>query len=351
MKVCKVEDLVEGQKLSRAVLSYDYQVLLAEATVLTGDYIDKLKNMGITEVHIRDENYHNIEAVSVMKQEMVKLIHKSVRNILEKHMYSRNTELQKLSKTAEEIVMNILKEKEVVDRIYDIRERSSDLYEHSISTCSLATLVALRLGLDNEKVHDISVACLLHDIGLRYLNFEYIGRTLDDFNTVEAVEYYKHPIYGYTSIKEETWISELAKSIILHHHENMDGSGFPMRIKDIPPEARIVATCDVFDEMICGICQKRLKVYEAIENLKAFCGIRYDEKVVGALLEFLAVYPVGSIVITNEGETGIVIRQNKAFSDRPIIKIIKNKEGNPLNEDRLVDMLKENTVFIEKVVE
>jgi len=351
MRLCKIDELEEGQALSRAVFSYDYQILLAEGTVLTEDYIGKLKNLGITELYICDENYRNIEAVSVMKQEMEELIHKNVRNILEKHTYARNKELQKLSETAEEIVINILKEKEVVDRVYDIRERSSDLYEHSISTCSLATLVALKLGMETEKIHDISVACLLHDIGLRYLDFEYIGRKAENFNNVETVEYYKHPIYGYTSVKEESWISELSKTIILHHHEKIDGSGFPMRIKDIPLEARIVATCDMFDEMICGICQERLKVYEAIENLKVYCGIKYDYKVVSTMLEFLAVYPVGSIVVTNDNETGIVIRQNKGFSDRPVLKIIKNKDGNPLNENKIVDMIKMKTVFIDKVVE
>ena len=351
MKLRKINEIVEGQLLSRAVFSGDYQILLAEGTVLTDDYISKLKSLGITEVYIYDENYRNVEAVSVMKQEVEELIHKNVRNILEKHTYTRNKELQKLSKAAEDIVINILQEKEVIDRVYDIRERSSDLYEHSVSTCSIATLVALKLGLDEEKVHDISVACLLHDLGLRYLNFEYVDRTVNDFNAVEAVEYYKHPIYGYSSIKEETWISEQAKSIILHHHECIDGTGFPMGVKNVPIEARIVTVCDVFDEMICGIFQDKWKVYEAIENLKVLRGLKYDADVVGALLEFLAVYPVGSIVVTNDGETAIVVRQNRAFSERPVLKLIKDKDGNPLKEFKLVDMLKKKTVFIVKVIE
>ncbi|MCL2050639.1 MAG: HD domain-containing protein [Lachnospiraceae bacterium] len=351
MKLCKVEDLAEGQLLSRAVFSYDFQILLAEGTELTEDYIEKLKTLGVTDVYIFDENHRNIEAVSVIKQDIEVLIHKNVRNILEKHTYSRNKELRELSKTAEDIVVTILNEKEVVDRIYDIKERSSDLYEHSISTCSLAALVALKLGLNEEKVHDISVACLLHDIGLRYIDFDYHGRSIDDFNTVEAVEYFKHPIYGYSSIKEETWISDPAKMIILYHHEHIDGSGFPMKIKEIPLEARIVAVCDTFDEMICGICQERWKVYEAIENLKVLRGFKYDEKVVNALLEFLAVYPVGSIVVTNDGETGMVVRQNRAFSERPVLKIIKDVDGNPLKEFKLIDMMKKKTVFIVKVVE
>lgn len=351
MKLCKIDEIKEGESLARAVFGTDYQILLADGTILTDDYIEKLKNLGIMEVYINDVNYRNAEAVLVMKQDMEELLHVNVKNILEKHTYSRNRELQKISQTADEIITNILEDKDVVDRVYDIRERSFDLYEHSISTCALATIVALKLKLDKKKIHDISVACLLHDIGLRYLNFDYVGRYVEDFNAVEANEYYKHPIYGYTSLKDEVWISDLAKAIILYHHEDIDGTGFPLKIKTTPLEARIVSVCDVFDEMICGICQKRKKVYEAIENLRIFCGVKYDEKVVKVILKFLAVYPVGSNVVTSEGETGIVIRQNKGFSDRPVIKVFKGKDGELLDEARIIDMMNNNTVFIEKVVE
>lgn len=351
MKICRIDELKEGESLARAVFNTDYQILLADGTIMTEDYIDKLKSLGIIEVYIHDKNYRNDEAVSVLKQDTEKLIHLNVKNILEKHTYSHSKELQKLSQTADEIITNIVNEKDVVDRIYDIRERSSDLYEHSISTCTLATLVALKLKLDKKKIHDISVACLLHDVGLRYLDFEYINRHLDDFNAVETTEYYKHPIYGYSSLKEEEWISELAKSIILYHHEDINGSGFPLKIKGIPLEARIVSVCDFFDEMICGISQKRKKVYEAIENLRVYSGIKYEKKVVNALLEFLAVYPVGSTVLTNSGELGIVIRQNRGFSDRPIINVIRDKNGNAIKEPITIDMLDKKTIFIEKVVE
>ena len=62
------------------------------------------------------------------------------------------------------------------------------------------------------------------------------------------------------------------KKIILYHHERLDGSGFPLRLKEaeIPLSCQIVAVCDAFDEMICGIAQRRSRVYEAVEYLKSF---------------------------------------------------------------------------------
>ena len=119
-------------------------------------------------------------------------------------------------------------------------------------------------------MHDIGVGCLLHDLGLRYLTIEYADQDISSLSKIELAEYMKHPIYGYTALKDEKWISDISKDIILYHHEKLDGSGYPLKAKEIPYEAQIVSICDTFDEMICGIGCKRYKVYEAVEYLKTF---------------------------------------------------------------------------------
>jgi HD-GYP domain-containing protein (c-di-GMP phosphodiesterase class II) len=350
MKLRKLAELKVGDLLAKSVFDSDYSILLADSTVLTTDYIEKLKQLGITEVYIHDENYRNDEEMTIMKEEIVEFFHEKVKSVMEKHIYIRNQELQRLNETANEIVTKILEEKDVMNRVYDIRERSTDLYEHSISTCVLATLVSLKLRMDKNTVHDISVACLLHDVGLRYLSFEIEDKTINDFNLYENHEYHKHTIYGYTSLENENWISETSKRIILYHHEYNDGSGFPMKIRDIPLETQIVTVCDTFDEMICGILQTRQKVHEAIESLRSHRGDMYNELVVNLLLEFLAVYPVGTNVVTSDGEAGVVVCQNHGYPDRPVIKIVADKDGNPLSEQTVRDLKDETDVKIDKVL-
>ena len=96
-----------------------------------------------------------------------------------------------------------MEEKEVVEQIYDIKERSADIYEHSISTCSLDMLVALKMQLDRETVHDIGVGCLLHDLGLRYITVNFENTSLDDLSDKELDEYLdklNHEGCGYASI-------------------------------------------------------------------------------------------------------------------------------------------------------
>ena len=131
----------------------------------------------------------------------------------------------------------------------------------------------------------------------------------------------------------------------------MDGSGYPLKATDISFECKIVNVCDTFDEMICGIGCERKKVHEAIEYLKGFKNVKFDGKIIDAFLDFTAVYPAGSLVRTNEGEVGIVIRQNKDFPDRPVLKIVRDKIGNQVLGDMVVDLADKENVFVEDVLD
>ena len=347
-RLCKIDELTGNECLAKDIMTGDYTILLSQGTVLKQEYIEKLKELDILEVYVWEEEEYT-ESVVILKEEVGESFKSKVKDILEKHTYSHNEELVELSQTADHIITNILEEEEVVQRIYDIKERSSDIYEHSISICSLATIVALRMELPQESVHDIGVSCLLHDLGLRYLTVDYTDRDLEELTEVESAEYKKHPVYGYTALRGENWISEKSKNMILYHHERLDGSGYPLKATDISLECRIIQVCDAFDELICGIGCKRIKVYEAIEYLKRFKNVKFDGKIVDVFLEFTAVYPAGTCVKTTEGEVAVVLHQNKQNPDRPVLRIIKDKEG--INVDTVKDLLEMENVYIAEVIE
>ncbi len=349
MRIQKIADLNGGEILAKAVMTPDYKILLSEGTKLRKEYIEKLGELGIREVFVEDEI--NIHEVKILKDETGKNFKDKVKDIIEKHTYSHSKELVELSKTADNIINNLLEEEEVIERIYDIKERSSDIYEHSINICTLSILMSLKMKIPQKKIHDIGVGCLLHDLGLRYITVDYTNKDIREFSEMELAEYKKHPIYGYSALKNETWISELSKDIILYHHENMDGSGYPLKSVYTPIEVKIVNICEQFDEMICGIGHRRVKIFEAIQNLKRNKDVLFDGTIVDILLEFTAVYPAGSYILTNEGEIGIVLRQNKSNPDRPFIKIIYDKRGNRVQYDFVKDLLTEENIFIEKVIE
>ncbi len=350
MLLKKLHELKGDEILARDIMTRDFKIILSQGAVIRKDYIEKLEELGIQEIYIKSEDAQTSEIV-ILKSEMEESIKKTVKDILERHTYQNNEDLVELNNAADHIITSILEENQVIERVFDIKERSADIYEHSISICSLAILTSLKLGLEIEKIHNIGVGCLLHDIGLRYTTVDYNDRDMETLNKRELSEYKKHPVYGYTSLQNEKWISELSKSVILYHHERIDGSGFPLHKKDIPFECRIVSVCDAFDEMICGIACKRVKVHEAIEFLKSYRNIWFDDRIVDVFLGFTAVYPAGTHVMTNEGELAVVLKQNKDFQDRPIIKILKDKDGNTVNGEVIKDLIKIHNIFIDKAID
>lgn len=347
----KIDELVGNEVVAKPLMTWDYQIILPEGAMIRPDYIQKLKELGIIEVWVKEEILIENNEIVILKNEVESTVKQKVKDILERHTYHNNEELIELSATAEDIVCSIVEEEKVVERIYDIRQRSADLYEHSVSVCSMAILTALKMNLEKEKISEIGVGCLLHDIGLRYETIPFSNIRVEDMNERDQSEYKKHPVYGYNALRDEKWLSETSLKIILFHHERLDGAGYPIKTRDIPLECRIVNVCDAFDEMICGIGCERAKVYEAIEYLKNFKNTKFDGKIVDMFLSFTAVYPIGTHIITNEGEVGIVIRQNKGFQDRPVIRIIRDKNDIELKKEVIKDLVKVHNIFIEKVLD
>ena len=188
----------------------------------------------------------------------------------------------------------------------------------------------------------ITLGCLLHDIGIRYIDVNYVNTELDDMSSYEVKEYKKHPVYGYSALEKEGWVSDIAKSLILSHHECIDGTGYPMHSRDNYELKQVLAVCDTFDSLICGIGYKRRKVHEAIEYIRYYSGTKYNKKVCDIFLEFIFLYPNGTQVVLNDGRVAKVIRQNKTLKERPVICIEDTNE--------IIDMMKVKNIFIEKII-
>lgn len=372
MRLVTVEDLKNGDIIASDVLLDDYTVVLGKGTVIKEQYIKKLRELEVYTVYIEEEDISVIEEkpigktgkkkvekkrpklameiVTVLRDDVEEQVRKTVKEILELHIYQHTEGLQKISETAQNIITDILEEDEVVEKVYDVKERSADIYEHSLQVCTIATLIALKLGLSEGQVYDISVSSLIHDLGLRYLVVRYEDQDINLLPARDQEEYKKHPIYGYTAIKNEDWLSEQAKDIVLNHHERKDGSGYPLGTDIVSRMAQIVGVCDEFDELICGVGKARVRVHEAINNIRNYGGIWFDSDIVDTFLQLIAVYPAGSKVKTNEGERGIVLRQNAHFPERPILRITHDRFGQVIQGEKVIDLIKNTKVVIQEVI-
>lgn len=351
MKEVFVDDLKGTEILAVPVITESNVVLIQSDTILKQEYIDKLKEHNQLLVYVKDDianttadgtrHIFNIDETINRTQEIVG-------KVLDRHIYKRNSDLSIIGEAAEEIIDSVISDPDVINSMTEIRNISTDLYTHCINVCSLSTVMALKLKMTKKQVKNIAMGAILHDIGLKYIQAPYIDVSEDELSPKDELEYKKHTIYGYSSIQDENWISDISKKIILLHHENIDGTGFPFQHNGskIKMEIRIVSVCDEFDSLISGIGNKQLKMYQAIEYMKVHAEREYDGAIVKKLLESVAVYPVGMQVLTNENEVGEVIRQNKDVADRPVMKMVRHSDGSPYTEYVEKDLLKYLTVFI-----
>ena len=197
------------------------------------------------------------------------------------------------------------------------------------------------------------MGALLHDIGYTTITADISDIDLGKCEEKLRKEVMYHVVYGYTDVEKKDWVSNTVRDIILYHHERMDGSGYPLhkKGKQIRLEVRIVAICDQFDSMIYGNLMPRYKVREAMDYLMSQAGVQFDFSLIQLFMESVAAYPIGITVVTNEGDTAVVVGQNYKFPTRPVIRLLKNARGESYGENEERDLTKYLTLSIVDSVE
>ncbi len=342
-----------NELLAKDVISENGLIIMTKGSVVKKDYIPKFISLGIYDIYIEDELSKGIQIDDNIEDIIKEQCQDIVKEIIDKYSYQGYGELEEIKEVAEEIISDILKQPEVMFSISGIRRKSESIYSHSINVCALSVLLSLRMKLQRAKVRDIAIGSLLHDIGYNSITFDYLDREVNDFTKQEKKELMKHVIHGYTSVVKEDWLTPLAKEIILCHHERLDGSGYPFRKSEdrIKIGSKIVSVCDVFDSHVYGFLVPKMKVHDTINYIISQAGVKFDFNVVNYFMESVAAYPNGTIVITNEKETGIVLRQNVKCPTRPVIRIIKDRQGNKVTKWVEKDLNKELTLFIRDTVD
>lgn len=348
MRIISVDSVTGKERLAKDLISKSESVLITAGSVIKKEYVERLKELDIQYIYVEDEIGEGIDLSDSLELQIKEQCQETVRDILQKYAYQNSADLEKIKFVAEEIIQEILLEPEIIYNLASIRQKSESTYSHSLNVCALSVIIAYKLRLKRDKIRDIAIGCLLHDIGLIYMPFDWQALILESCPEKEAKEIKKHTIYGYSSVEKLKWLSRTSKEIILNHHERLDGSGYPFHLESnkIKIGSKIAAVCDEFDSRVYGNLTKKIKVHEAIDYIVSQAGVLFDFNIVKAFVDSVAAYPTGSIVLTNEGEIAIVLRQNPKCPTRPVIRIIKDSNGNTPKEWTEKDLIKELTLFI-----
>ena len=207
--------------------------------------------------------------------------------------------------------------------------------------------LAVKLGYNERELLEIGIGALLHDVGKMAVPLEILNKpgklTKEEFEVIKT-----HPKVGYDMLKDLPNISLLTAHCALQHHERINGSGYPYGLKgdEIHEYAQIIGIADVFDAVTSHRSyRKPMLPHEALELLYSGVGTLYDIRYIQEFNQTIAVYPIGLTVVLSDGRVGIVVKQNKGLSTRPVVRIVK-ENGKSLDEPYDVDLVKHPNVTI-----
>ena len=354
MRKILVKNIKGNEILAKSIISNMDTVLMPKGIILKKNYAKKLSELNIQSIYIEDQISEGINEHEITENKIKEQCQEVVVETIKKYAYSGDSEFDKLNDVVSNIMEEMLNQPEVMYNISGVRQKSEEIYSHSLNVCALSVLLAHRLNLSKEKIHEIAVGSMLHDIGYLNIPMEEIKKKKESEYTVNDKKMIRmHVVYGYSIVENAKWISRASKDIILSHHELTDGSGYPMRIKGSKMKigTKIVSICNAFDNLVYGNFEKPMKVYEAIEQIVGLGGEKFDLDVVKLFNESVAAYPVGTIVKTNENEIGIVLRQNIKCPTRPVVRILQDKDGKATSDWVEKDLTKNLTIFINECLD
>lgn len=201
---------------------------------------------------------------------------------------------------------------------------------HAVNVAVLSLLVGLHLRLDRPLLNTLGLAALLHDVGKVRLPREIV--TTSEPLTGDAQEALRrHPLYGALLLRNLPGLSRLAMVVAFEHHANYNLSGYPsLTARDHPhPVTRVVALADFYDAATASADPRArpLLPHDAMRLILDQAGRAFDPALARVFVQVLGLYPVGSLVTLESGESALVVRPGEREAERPVVRIVRAAGG------------------------
>ena len=213
-------------------------------------------------------------------------------------------------------------------------------FMHSVAVSGLMIALARQLGLSDAEVAEAGAAGLLHDLGKAKVPDSILNKpaalTDSEFATMR-----QHPEIGFQMLADDRQAGESVLDVVLHHHEKMDGSGYPQRLpaERISRLARMGAICDVYDAITSNRPYKAgWDPAEAVRKMAEWAGGHFDPVLFQAFVKTVGIYPVGSLVRMASDQLGVVVGQSGGSLLTPRVKVFFSLSKQLRIAPRVVDL-------------
>jgi HD-GYP domain-containing protein (c-di-GMP phosphodiesterase class II) len=239
-------------------------------------------------------------------------------------------------------------------------------YVHSSNVSILGAILGSKLEYNRSIRVKMGVGGLFHDIGKARVDSKIINKpgklTDEEYEIVK-----KHSEYGHELVKDIPDLSSLEKSIILYHHERPDKQGYPFKFDyntytgSVPKEVRLLTICDVYSALT--IKRPYKEAYSPKKALRIIINSIYtpfkkkSQFVAADVRDFIRslgfmlnqgdyFYDIGETVRLSSGEIAIIEEMNRLYPLNPKIKILTNKQLQPVSRQVSVDLLRDPSIYI-----
>ncbi|MGV3488552.1 MAG: HD-GYP domain-containing protein [Tuberibacillus sp.] len=340
MKVNRV-DLVPGCVLSSDIYVKSTTPIMTKKTVLSKEHIDVLKAFLVDTVEVepvlengeafkpsyivnnnKKQQDHSITHVNPFVDTYLQGVFQ-YKQLFETWQQGKNIDIFKVVSFLNPLIDKFISHPTELMKLYQYSGSKDYIFHHSVSVGLLSAYFSTKLNYSKKEVFEIGMAGLLADCGMAKLP----PRLYEKPNQLMKKEFFlleKHPVYSYQMLKDLPTIKEGVMLGVLQHHERLDGSGYPLRLKNdkLHPYGKLIAVFDVFHAMICiRPYRPRQSLYKVLELMNQDQFGKFDHKILSLLIDEIAHLSVGTRVKLSNHEIGEIVFTDRMQPTRPIVRL------------------------------
>lgn len=329
-----------GKKIKQGIYNDMGGLIIPLDTVITYDHVSKLVEHGITvnDLELEEDDPHLKEEHDRMIDEAVGQVSKIFNAVRE----TRKISLKELRKDVISMIHNATEDIHFLHLFSALQAKDDYTYRHNIAVGAIANLIGKWMELPEQDLLQLTTAALLHDVG-KMLIPDYILNKPERLTSDEYEVMKKHTIYGYEILKETIGISHRQAVVALHHHERMDGSGYPFGIKEdqIDLFSRIVSIADVFHAMTSNRTYREpLPFYEVLFQMERDTFGALDPVITRLFIAKIMSYLIGYSVLLTDGRKAVILMIHTHDPTRPLVQVA----------DQFIDLSKDFSLHIKKIL-